>query len=295
MKPLLPDPLSDTHSARGGRDRWLLSYGDFMTLLLALFVVLYASAQSDADRSQNLVEGIQSAFKFASPPPLIAQPIPMDMARASQADGETPLEAAPLLILEDEIRAALESDENTIGEKSGASLHRNERGLVLSLASAEFFPEGGVAIPPERRAALATLAPFLAAHSGSLHFEGHTDAQPIASQDYPSNWELSTARAAAVARLFIQDHDIDPLRVATTGYAEFRPIAGPNEQDQQARNRRVEIVILADGELVVDQDATSGTTELDRLLDVLPPLPNEADASLKAESLGPPPPDIPLP
>ena len=126
-------------------------------------------------------------------------------------------------------------------------------------------------------------------------FEGHTDAQPITSQAYPSNWELSTARAAAVARLFIDDHQIDPRKVATTGYAEFRPLPETEKTDQQARNRRVEIVIMEDGQLILDQNGSSKTSELDRLLGVLPALPQEADDSLKAPSPGPPPPDIPLP
>ncbi len=294
MKP----PSAHEHSGaqpRAGRDRWLLSYGDFMTLLLALFVVLYASARADVDKSSNLLEGIQSAFKFDTPPMLIAPPIPIDMLPANEVVDDESGAAEPLVLLQQQITAALEEREREVGTASGATLHQSERGLVLSLASAEFFPEGGVAIPPERRAVLATLAPFLGAHSGSLHFEGHTDAQGITSTTYPSNWELSTARAAAVARLFIDDHGIDARKVATTGYAEFRPIAGPDEADQKARNRRVEIVIMEDGELIAEQSGDKETSELDRLLDVLPPLPQEADGSLKAKDLGPPPADIPLP
>jgi chemotaxis protein MotB len=266
-----------------------------MTLLLALFVVLYASARADADKSSNLLEGIQSAFKFDNPPAIIVQPIPMDLVPAVEREPDESDSSEPLLMMQQRITRALEQQEKAAGQASGATLNRTERGLVLSLASAEFFPEGGVEIPPERRAVLATLAPFLAAHPGSIHFEGHTDAQPIASKDFPSNWELSTARAAAVARLFIDEHAIDPHKVATTGYAEFRPLAGPDGSSQKARNRRVEIVIMEDGELIRDQSSDREASELDRLLDVLPPLPAEADDSLKPKSLGPPPPDIPLP
>lgn len=294
MKPP-PPPTQAGAQPREGRDRWLLSYGDFMTLLLALFVVLYASARADADKSSNLLEGIQSAFRFETPPMLIAPPIPIDMLPANELVEEATETEEPLVLLQQKIAEALLAREQAVGTASGTTLHQSERGLVLSLASAEFFPQGGVSIPPERRAVLATLAPFLGAHSGSLLFEGHTDAQPMTNSTYPSNWELSTARAAAVARLFIDDHGINPKKVATTGYAEFRPIAGPDEADQQARNRRVEIVIMEDGELISEQGGKKEASELDRLLDVLPPLPTEADDSLKAKDLGPPPLDIPLP
>ena len=288
-------PSSQQSRAREGRDRWLLSYGDFMTLLLALFVVLYASARADADKSATLLDGIQSAFRFDTPPAIIAQVIPVDTLPDVERENETTLPEPPLVLLEQRIAAAIREEESTSRRSSGTTLHQSERGLVLSLASAEFFPEGGVSIPDERRNVLATLAPLLAAHPGSVHFEGHTDAQPIASEEYPSNWELSTARAAAVARLFIEDHSIDPRRVATTGYAEYRPLPDTEKADQQARNRRVEIVILEDGDLIANSTGNETVSELDRLLDVLPPLPKEADSTLKAEDLGPLPPDIPLP
>lgn len=291
----MSSPLFPRGRAREGRDRWLLSYGDFMTLLLALFVVLYASARADADKNAHLVEGIQSAFRFETPPMIIAQPIPMDAAPQAEPEEEESSPEPPLVILQHQIAQAIRQEEDASGQKSGTTLHQNERGLVLSLASAEFFPEGGVAIPAERRTVLATLAPLLAAHPGSLHFEGHTDAQPITSEEYPSNWELSTARAAAVARIFIDDHAIDPRRVATIGYAEYRPLPDTEKADQQARNRRVEILILEDGDLISDPSRNGADSELNRLLEVLPPLPGEPDDSLKAKSLGPPPPDIPLP
>ena len=280
-------------SGQAGRDRWLLSYSDFMTLLLALFVVLYASARVDADK-QSPFEGLQAAFFFesSSPAPLPSTPVnsPDEPVAKRALVPPTRLER-----LEEDLERELESQRERLGEELGTSLYTSERGLVLSLASAEFFPAGGVEIPLERREVLAALAPLLAANALPLHFEGHTDDQPIESGVFPSNWELSAARAAAVARLFIDDHEIDPRRVATAGYAEFRPLAPNDEPGNRARNRRVEIVILQDGELVPSEADAGGRGELDRLLEKLPPLPAEADESLRAPDLGPPPEDIPLP
>ena len=277
-----------------GRDRWLLSYADFMTLLLALFVVLYASAQVDADKNHSLFEGLQAAFFFEdrSPNPVPIENIPLDL----KPDPESaPSILSPRIQLEEDIAQVLETQRLRLGEDHGANLVQTERGLVLSLASAEFFPAGGVAIPEERRVVLAAIAPFLAASSRSLQFEGHTDAQPIRSEQFPSNWELSTARAAAVARLFIDEHSIDPKRVATIGYAEFRPISVSGEAADRALNRRVEIVILQDGELVPTNESEAPSSELNQLLNGLPPIPVDIDESLRPADLGPAPEDIPLP
>lgn len=277
-----------------GRDRWLLSYADFMTLLLALFVVLYASAQVDADENHSLFEGLQAAFFFDenSPNPVPIEDIPLDVQPEAKT---TPSVLSARIQLEEELSQELETQRLRLGEDHGVSLFQTEQGLVISLASAEFFPAGGVEIPEERRAVLGAIAPLLAASSRSLHFEGHTDDQPIQSDRYPSNWELSTARASAVARLFIDDHAIDPRRVATIGYAEFRPRAVDGQPADSALNRRVEIVILEDGELVPTEHSASERSELNQLLDGLPPIPIDADESLRAADLGPPPEDIPLP
>ncbi len=279
-----------------GRDRWLLSYADFMTLLLALFVVLYASALIDADKKDSLFEGLQAAFFFDenSPNPVPIEDTPIEKASEAKT---TPSIVSARIQLENEISQELETQRLRLGVDHGASLFKTERGLVISLASAEFFPAGGVEIAPERRAVLAAIAPLLAASSRPLQFEGHTDSLPIQSDQYPSNWELSAARAAAVARLFIDDHAIDPKRVATVGYAEYRPVSTEDDPASRALNRRVEIVILQDGELLPESDADSRSrnTELDQLLNGLPPIPADADESLKAADPGPPPEDIPLP
>ena len=126
-----------------------------------------------------------------------------------------------------------------------------------------------------------------------LRIDGHTDVRPIHTDEFPSNWELSTARASAVARLFIDEHGIDPRRVATVGYAEFRPMDADDETANRSRNRRVEIVVLQDGELVASGEGPAPGRELDRLLEELPPIPAEADQSLRPKDLGPPPQDIP--
>ena len=140
------------------------------------------------------------------------------------------------------------------------------------------------------------MAPFLNANTSSLHFEGHTDASPIQGGPYPSNWELSSARAAAVARFFMDEHALDPRRVTISGLASHRPATENGDAEGRARNRRVEIVVLSDGELVAtDEGAGAARAQLDALLETLPPIPESADESLRGPEPGPAPVDIPLP
>ncbi|MGB0619667.1 MAG: OmpA family protein [Myxococcota bacterium] len=284
----------DPEAGGTGRDRWLLPYADFLTLLLALFVVLYANAQSDGHRDASLFEGIQAAFVFDS---LSPAPVPTKgQAPGAKAATEEALAPVPVLLqLEEDLVDVVERTPREPGEDPGVSLHQTERGLIIRLTSTEFFPAGGVAIPETRRAALAAMAPVLAATTASLQFEGHTDDQPVGEGPYPSNWELSSARAAAVARLFIDDHDLAPGRISVIGHAAQRPIADNEDVSSRARNRRVDIVVLEDGELVPDGRSGGTRDALDALLEELPPIPNEVDESLRAAPAGPQPEDIPLP
>lgn len=286
--------LAATGESAPGRDRWLLSYADFMTLLLALFVVLYASARAEGARDASLFEGLQAAFVFDEVSP---SPVPTSgQAPGAEAANAEALAPVPVLMqLEEDLLDVVEKTPRVPGEEPGVSLHRTERGLIIRLASTEFFPAGGVEIPPERRAALGAMAPALASTTASLQFEGHSDDQPVGAGPYPSNWELSAARAAAVARLFIDDHDLAPGRISVVGHAAQRPIADNADPANRARNRRVDIVVLEDGELVASGERNGTGAALDELLEELPPIPSEADETLRAKPAGPPPEDIPLP
>ena len=266
-----------------------------MTLLLALFVVLYASAASREVEQARLFEGLKAAFVFENESPAAVQsPGESDAGDDATADTIAPI---PLLAqLEEDLAAIVDDLPRPEDAEPGVRLQQTERGLVVSLASAEFFPAGGVEIPAERRASLAAMAPFLNANTSSIHFEGHTDASPIQNGAYPSNWELSAARAAAVARLFLDEHALDPKRVTISGLAAHRPLAENEDAAGRARNRRVEIVILSDGELVaVGDEADAARARLDALLDTLPPIAEAVDESLRPPPPGPQPEDIPLP
>ena len=286
MKPerRLPPPQGSEPASQ--RDRWLLSYADFLTLLLALFVVLYASALVDVEKNRGLFEGLQSAFAKGTPASEENDP-----GRVPDAAGDL----APLRQLESNLAKRIDRERARIEADPGVSLHPTERGLVISLAAAEYFSPGSAEIRASRRPVLAAMAPLLAAESAPLLFEGHTDDLPANSQSYPSNWELSSARAAAIARYFIDKHGIDPHRVATTGYAAYRPLSDDESPSERARNRRVEIVVLSETESARPRNKVDRERELGRLLEKLPPLAAEPDEAFRTQTPEPAPHDMALP
>ena len=198
------------------RDRWLLSYADLVTLLLGLFIVLYAA--SDSKRAQQIAESFNS----------------QQTGNGIFDDGTTPMSESETL------RQKLIED---AGISRKANIRRSGDGLVVSLAESGFFAAGDAAIDPASITAIDSLAAMLADGSFQIRIEGHTDSVPISTARYPSNWELSTARAANVLARLI-DRGIAPERLSAAGFAGFRPVEDNSTPEGRALNRRVDIVIL---------------------------------------------------
>jgi len=248
------------------RDRWLVSYADFITLLFAFFVVLYASAQVDHRKVGKLALAIQVAFQELGVFPASTTQIPLDLNEPmpfstvqsiqnvkhnTQLGGvasppEDELAAAnrenenDLSTLQEELRQALH---NEIALREVA-LHREEDGLVISLREFGFFESGSAAIRPGALPAVDRIASILAVRTCHLRIEGHTDNVPIHTAQMASNWELSTARATELVRLLIVRDRFAPERLAAAGYAQYHPIASNATAPGRAQNRRVDIVIL---------------------------------------------------
>ncbi|MGA7219960.1 MAG: flagellar motor protein MotB [Candidatus Sulfotelmatobacter sp.] len=253
-------------SGHANHERWLVSYADFITLLFAFFVVLYASSQVDQRKVGKLALAIQIAFQEMGVFPAstteiplnLDEPMPFSTVQAIQnIKHNTDLEnvASPpedslsgssesgetdLATLQEELRQALRKE---IGRHEVA-LHREQDGLVISLKEFGFFDSGSAAIKAGGLPALDRIASILAIRTCPLRIEGHTDNVPIHTEKMASNWELSTARATELVRLLILDHRFAPERLAAAGYAEYHPIASNLTAAGRAQNRRVDIVIL---------------------------------------------------
>jgi chemotaxis protein MotB len=229
-------------------DRWLISYADFITLLFAFFVVLYASSQVDKRKMGNLANSIQTAFQelgvFDASSSRVAkgdsQPAAIADVKAIKDILNPNPSAKQMRALESELEAALapEIARHTV------TVQANREGIVVSLRETGFYESGSANLRPSSKESIDRLAAVLHAHSEALRIEGHSDNQPIHNGRFDSNWELSTARAADLVKLLITRYNFDPTRMAASGYAEFHPVSPNDTPEGRARNRRVDVVIL---------------------------------------------------
>jgi chemotaxis protein MotB len=215
------------------RDRWLVSYADFITLLFAFFVVLYSAAQVDKRRAAQVSSAIQTAFhqSGALPPPAVN-------------GGNPQLPSAPPASNEQQTALKKQIEQTLAAEISNGdvAVRGSAEGLVISLREVGFFDSGSAEIKASSAAAFGQLAEILRENSSNIRIEGHTDNVPIHNSRFSSNWDLSTARATATIRLLIS-YKLKPELMAAAGYAEFHPVAGNDTPEGRANNRRVDIVV----------------------------------------------------
>ncbi|MGC2636944.1 MAG: flagellar motor protein MotB [Acidobacteriaceae bacterium] len=235
------------------RDRWLVSYADFITLLFAFFVVLYASSRSDQAKQTQIAHSIQEAFQAMG---LFSASIPAEQQKGALAGSRDPV-ARVNVVLGDDLSASPEVQQDLARLQSRLAgllsrqiaehviaLRLGRDGLVISLREAGFYNSGSDVPHPQSRASLDQIAALLAATPYDLRIEGHTDNVPIHTPQFASNWELSTARATELAKSFIVDHGIAPARISAAGYAAYHPVASNDTADGRSQNRRVDIIVL---------------------------------------------------
>jgi chemotaxis protein MotB len=234
-------------------ERWLVSYADFITLLFAFFVVLYAFAKDDHKKQVEVTAAIDTAFRslgiFGD-----ASHDPGKPARATGTEqpvlpmnivmGEEVLSPARVRDDLDRIRRDLEQRLSNQVAQHTVSIQMGRDGLVISLREAGFFDTGSAAPRPETMPTVRQIAASLAGSPYDLRIEGHTDNVPIHNAEFDSNWELSSSRATRIARLFLGLKAIPPDRLSAAGYAEFHPVASNDTAQGRALNRRVDLVVL---------------------------------------------------
>jgi chemotaxis protein MotB len=240
------------HPEHSNHERWLISYADFITLLFAFFVVLFAASQTDRNRQKKLAEAMQSAFTPLGTFDAHSKTPPLTDTSAASVTHAPPAAIAPLLP-----STSIETLEETMARLTrlfakevaaghippgSVTMRITPDGLVISLHEIGFFPSGSAEVRTEAVAMLGILAKTLP--SGFLRIEGHTDNIPIHTAQFASNWELSTARSTAIARLLLDRGPINPVNLSAAGYAEFHPVASNATEDGRMQNRRVDIILL---------------------------------------------------
>lgn len=249
-------------------ERWLVSYADFVTLLFAFFVVLYASSKADSRKQAQIAQAIDTAFRTLGMFPEMGKNGQGKYPALPNPGSETPMTPMNIVMGEQMSQSAqmdnLQSVQhrlegmlsNQIAEHT-VSVHMSRDGLVISLREAGFF-ESGSAIPhPSALPVLGQIAMALRATPYDLRIEGHTDNNPIHTALFDSNWELSAARATKLARIFIMDHNYAPQRLSASGYAEFHPVASNDTPEGRAQNRRVDLIVLPHSSLNAQREQNS--------------------------------------
>jgi chemotaxis protein MotB len=234
-------------------ERWLLTYADLITLLMVFFVVMYSLGRADVAKFARLQAALQRAFntevlKGSVPTSLKGQDGAGDPS--SILDGGSSLPQPPasadgqLISTVEDLRKAINQLPPPMQARAQVDVGATTDGVVISLAGNVLFDSGKADLRPEGLKLLDTLTNRLRVMPNDLRIEGHTDDTPISTPLYPTNWELSSARATSVARYFSERGGIAPERLTAAGYGEFRPAAPNTTRDGRARNRRVDIVIL---------------------------------------------------
>jgi chemotaxis protein MotB len=236
------------------QERWLVSYADFITLLFAFFVVLYAFAKEDQKKRSEVPVSIDSAFhslgifnalqsrqKDSTTKPEV---IKASLVTMIDPTGEEIRALAKVKGDFEQIRRQLQQALSGQIARGTISIDMGPDGLVISLREAGFFDSGSATPHPETIETLRTIAKSIDHAPYNLRVEGHTDNVPVHNAEFDSNWELSSARATRIARLCLELHAVSPERLSAAGYSEFHPIASNDTAAGRAENRRVDLVVM---------------------------------------------------
>lgn len=226
------------HEEEGG-EAWLLPYSDLMTLLLAVFIVLFAVGQVDKPKAEQMSDEFTEQMmteSYAAEKRSSREKTQTEDA----ADGES--EQQQMEKLKAELDAKLQSENLSASVKTSI----DGRGLVITLSNAIIFDPGSAAIKKENEETLLEIADMVTVMDNFIRIEGHTDNVPMNSEEFPSNWDLSAARAANVVRLITSKTNLSPEKLIAVGYGEYRPVEDNSTEEGRGKNRRIDIIVLSE-------------------------------------------------
>jgi chemotaxis protein MotB len=225
-------------------ERWLISYADFMTLLFAFFVVMYAISVVNVGKYKVLSDALGDAFggrgAAVAPNTAVEQPFTLPNIVARKRLEAMRREKDRLTQLARDLTATL----GPLVKEGKVRVTQNSRGVSVEINASVLFAPGDAALTDTSREALSAVAILLKNDPHQVQVEGHTDDVPISNPLFPSNWELSAVRASSVVRLFI-DSGMAPARLTAVGHGANLPVATNDTPDGRARNRRVAVTIIS--------------------------------------------------
>jgi chemotaxis protein MotB len=230
-------------------ERWMLTYADVMNLLLILFIILYAMANVDVAKYEQVAASMRAAFGDESAATVIG-----DSGGAPSMislEATAPSSVVPSNLEEQQMQEVQETVEKLVsdlGLSSQVDVSLQERGIFISIGEQVLFKSGSADMENSSKENISKIGrEILAKIPGKqMRVEGHTDNVPISNSRFPDNQELSTARANSVWRVLVKDAGIDPTKLSATGYGEYRPKVKNDTEEHRKENRRVDLVILRD-------------------------------------------------
>jgi chemotaxis protein MotB len=226
-------------------ERWLVSYADFMTLLFALFVVLFASSHHDNQTIRQVSSAVKNGFREMGT---------FSHSNVATGDGPPQSKGSDTVLSPPGSSGGIDLTElqATLNKALGKEIERQEvalkttpEGFVISLHELGFFESGQAHLLPGASDTIKRIAGVLTQYGLDMRIEGHSDNVPIHNAAFASNWDLSTARAMTVAMMLLNDAGFDPRRMSIAGYAEYHPAATNETAEGRSANRRVDIVVVA--------------------------------------------------
>ena len=224
------------HEEHENHERWLVSYADFITLLFAFFVVMYSISSVNEGKFRVVAQSIVEALN-----PMIAMSASTIKIVPDNAGGPVSTRVISIdMQVYKKLSEAIKDTDSTGRVKVG----QGERGVTVSITDTMLFQPGQAIILTEARDTLTRVATVLKDFPHQIRIEGHTDNLPIHTKEFPTNWELSAARALNITRFLSEGDYLPAERLAASGYGEFHPVASNDSAEGRAQNRRVELVIL---------------------------------------------------
>jgi chemotaxis protein MotB len=224
----------------GSGNEWLTTYSDLVTLLLCFFVLLFSFSEIDAKKFEAIIRSFQGSLSVLDGGKTIDDDQFINQAMQSNKLFRDQEEVESMERLYQQLDEYIH--QNNL--QATVVLAVEERGLLIRFNDQVLFDSGKADIKKEVEKILDDIGKILNQNQKLIRVEGHTDNVPIHTQKYPSNWELSTARAVNVVKFFIERTGISPARLSAAGYSEYHPIASNDTSENRQKNRRVDVVIL---------------------------------------------------
>lgn len=233
-----------TKKEKDDTERWMLSYLDFITLMMIFFLMMYAISNLDTNKAKTLATSLKIGFNSGNGENVIAVSDSSNVSpQVIDPADETSAAVAETEKLTD-VKKKIDDLLNNSELKGSVSTSIQERGLIISFNDSVFFNSGEASIKPDWQSKLIAISKVLNEIDNYIRVEGHTDNVAINTNYFHSNWQLSAVRSANVVEFLVSKGNIIPERLSSVGYGEYRPVKSNDTDEGRSSNRRVDILIL---------------------------------------------------